>query len=52
MIKTIREVFISSLPLAVIIIIVCGFIAPLASLTEYFKLVVAYASVVIGQALF
>jgi len=49
---TLKEVFISSLPLAVIMIIVCGFVAPLDSVSEYVKLIVGYASVVFGQALF
>lgn len=50
--NTLKEVFVSSLPLAVIIIIVCGFIAPLESKADYLKLVVGYASVVVGQAIF
>lgn len=50
--STLKEVFISSLPLAAIIIIVCGFIAPLDSVDDYVKLIVAYVSVVFGQTLF
>ena len=49
---TLKEVFLSSLPLAAIIIIVCGFIAPLDNRSDYMKLAVGYASVVIGQTLF
>lgn len=49
---TLQEVFISSLPLALIMIIVCGFIAPLDDKTYYIKLIVGYVSVVIGQAIF
>lgn len=49
---TIKEVFISSLPLAAIIIIVCCFIAPLDSMSDYMKLIVAYVSVILGQTLF
>lgn len=49
---TLRDVFISSLPLAAIMIIVCGFIAPLGSAADYAKLVAGYASVVLGQAIF
>lgn len=49
---TLKEVFISSLPLAIIIIIVCVFMAPLNSLSAYIKLIVGYCSVVIGQAIF
>lgn len=50
--STLKEVFISSLPLAIIIVIVCCFIAPLSNVYDYVKLTVGYASVVIGQALF
>ncbi len=49
---TLKEVFISSLPLAAIIVIVCGFIAPLHSISDYIKLLVGYVSVVLGQTLF
>lgn len=49
---TLREVFFSSLPLAAIIIIVCGFIAPLENKSDYIKLIVGYSSVVLGQTLF
>jgi len=51
-VSTLKEVFISSLPLAAIMIIVCGFIAPLDSMSDYIKLIVGYISVVFGQALF
>jgi len=51
-ITTLKEVFISSLPLAIIMIIVCGFIAPLETKTDYIKLIVGYISVVLGQAIF
>jgi hypothetical protein len=50
--NTLKEVFISSLSLAAIIIIVCGFIAPFEDKSDYIKLIVGYASVVFGQALF
>ncbi len=40
LLATLKEVFISSLPLAAIIIIVCGFIDPLDSFSEYVKLIV------------
>ncbi len=49
---TLREVFLSSLPLAIIIIIVCVFIAPLNNQSDYIKLIVGYLSVVVGQAVF
>lgn len=50
--RTLKEVFLSSLPLAAIIVIVCGFMAPMENPVDYFKLVVGYLSVVVGQALF
>ncbi len=49
---TLKEVFLSSLPLAIIIIIVCVFIAPLNNRSDYIKLIVGYVSVVVGQAVF
>lgn len=49
---TLKDVFISSLPLAVIVIIVCGFIAPLEAKSDYIKLIVGYVSVVLGQTIF
>ncbi len=49
---TLKEVFISSLPLAIIIIIVCVFIAPLNNHSDYIKLIVGYFSVVVGQSVF
>ena len=49
---TLKEVFLSSLPLAIIIIIVCVFIAPLNNQSDYIKLIVGYFSVVVGQAIF
>lgn len=50
--KTLKEVFFSSLPLALIIIVVCGIIAPMQSVMDYVKLAVGYAAVVIGQTIF
>lgn len=50
--RTLKEVFLSSLPLAAIIVIVCGFVAPLENLADYIKLLIGYASVVFGQAFF
>jgi hypothetical protein len=50
--STLKEVFLSSLPLAAIIIIVCCFIAPLDNMYDYVKLIVGYLSVVLGQTLF
>ncbi len=49
--RTIKETFISSLPLAAIIII-CLLISPMENPADYIKLAVGYASVVVGQALF
>lgn len=50
--NTLWEVFISSLPLAAIMIIVCGFVAPMGSWSDYIKLSVGYVCVVLGQAIF
>ena len=50
--RVLKEVFLSSLPLAAVIVIVCGFVAPMQDPFDYVKLTVGYASVVVGQALF
>lgn len=50
--STLKEVFLSSLPLAVIIIIVCGVIAPFDNAKDYGKLIIGYFSVILGQTLF
>lgn len=50
--RIVKEVFLASLPLALVIIVVCGFIAPLSDPADQVKLAIGYASVVIGQALF
>lgn len=47
-----KETFLSSLPLAAIITLVCVFIAPFEDPSGYFKLLIGYGSVVFGQALF
>ncbi len=49
--QTVKETFLSSLPLAVIIVI-CLLIAPLKSFGEYLKIIVGYVCVVFGQAMF
>lgn len=49
--QTVKETFYSSLPLAVIIVI-CLCIAPLNSFPDYLKIIVGYACVVFGQAMF
>lgn len=51
-INTLKETLISSLPLAAVIIIVCGFVAPMENTFDYVKLIVGYVGVVLGQALF
>lgn len=50
--RTLKEVFISSLPLAVVIIIICVFVAPLENSYDYVKLAVGYTGVVVGQSVF
>ena len=50
--NTLKEVFLSSLPLAAVIIIICVFVAPMENKDDYIKLIVGYASVVLGQSLF
>ncbi len=49
--KTIKETFVSSLPLAAIIII-CLLVSPMEDPMNYVKLLIGYLSVVVGQALF
>lgn len=49
--KTVRDTFCSSLPLAVVIVI-CLLMAPLDSFGDYVKIIVGYACVVLGQAMF
>ena len=50
--RTLKEVLLSSLPLAAIIVIVCVFIAPLENPSDYGKLVLGFFCVVVGQAFF
>ncbi|HWS30349.1 MAG TPA: DUF1538 domain-containing protein [Clostridia bacterium] len=50
--NTLKDVFLSSLPLAAVILVVCGFIAPMESVYDYVKLLIGYIGVVLGQALF
>lgn len=50
-IQTLKDTFLSTLPLA-IIIIVCLLIAPLNSSLDYLKIVFGYICVVFGQSLF
>ncbi len=49
--RTVKETFFSSLPLAAIIIL-CLLISPMEDPLNYIKLLIGYASVVVGQALF
>ena len=50
--RILKETFITSLPLAIIIIVVCVFIAPFDDMFDYVRLSVGYAGVVIGQSMF
>jgi hypothetical protein len=50
--RTLKEVFLSSIPLVFIIIAVCVFVAPMEQSSDYVKLVIGYLSVVFGQAFF
>lgn len=49
--QTLKETFLSSLPLSVIIVI-CLCISPLNSFSDYLKIIVGYVCVVFGQAMF
>ena len=49
--QTMKETFVASLPLAVIIVI-CLCISPLDFAIDYVKIIVGYVCVVVGQALF
>ncbi len=51
LLKTIKETFYSSFPLAIIIIL-CLCFFPMQGLDNYIKVIIGYASVVIGQSLF
>lgn len=50
--RVLKDVFYSSLPLAAVMIVVCVFIEPMSHPADYIKLIVGYASVLVGQALF
>lgn len=49
--KTVKDTSISSVPLAVIIVI-CLLIAPLDLFSDYLKIIIGYICVIIGQSLF
>jgi len=50
--RVLKDTFITSLPLAAIIITVCGFVAPMQNPFDYVRLAVGYVGVVVGQAFF
>ena len=52
LLRILKETFLSSLPLAAIMIIVCCFVAPMQNAFDYAKLAIGYAGVVIGQSFF
>ena len=52
LLRILKETFLASLPLAVVIIVVCCFIAPMRSIYDYVKLIIGYAGVVVGQSVF
>jgi hypothetical protein len=52
LLRVLKETLFASLPLAAIIIVVCGFIAPMPTMFDYLKLVIGYAGVVVGQSIF
>jgi len=52
LLRIMKETFLASLPLAVIIIIMCCFVAPMRNLYDYIKLIIGYAGVVVGQSIF
>ncbi|MCL2673856.1 MAG: DUF1538 domain-containing protein [Defluviitaleaceae bacterium] len=52
LLRVFKETFIMSAPLAVIIFIVCVFVAPMQDPFDYVRLAVGYAGVVVGQTLF
>ena len=49
---TLKEVFLSSLPLGIIIFIITVFVSPLENPHDYVKLSLGYIGVVVGQAIF
>ena len=51
LLKTIKDTFIASFPLAIIIAL-CLIFSPLDSADKYFKILIGYSSVIVGQSLF
>lgn len=49
---TLRDTFLSSLPLAIVMLVMCVFVAPLENALDYIKIVIGYVFVVVGQAMF
>ncbi|MDR0220211.1 MAG: DUF1538 domain-containing protein [Lachnospiraceae bacterium] len=52
LLRVLKETFLASLPLAAVIVVVCGFVAPMGDPYDYLKLLIGYAGVVVGQSLF
>jgi len=52
LLKYLREVFFSSLPLLIIILIVTIFVFPFTNLNDYGKIAIGYVMVLFGQAIF
>jgi hypothetical protein len=52
LLRVLKETLFTSLPLAAVIVVVCGFVAPMRDTFDYIKLVIGYAGVVVGQSLF
>jgi Protein of unknown function (DUF1538). len=52
LVRVLKETFLASLPLAAVIIVVCGFVAPMPDPHDYLKLAIGYAGVVVGQSIF
>ncbi|MDR0832401.1 MAG: DUF1538 domain-containing protein [Bacillales bacterium] len=50
--KTLKEVFLSSLPLLIVIIALCGFIFPFPDIENFFKVFGGYVIVILGQTIF
>ncbi len=51
LLKTVKDTFLSSIPLAVIVVL-CLLFSPLESVWDYLKILVGYLSVIFGQAFF
>lgn len=49
---TLRDTFLSSLPLAIVMLVMCVFVAPMENALDYVKMVIGYVFVVVGQSMF